>query len=233
MEAPANLKGRMALRWMGFFILLAMTVGSPALGADVKIFSNQAPSITDEAAVQPWELGVKFQSAKAGKITAIRYYKAKSETGTHTGRLWSAAGTGLAQVTFTGETGSGWQQATLAEPFAIAAQTTYVITVNANTHFVTSPGGLVKSIANPPLSTVEDGVNGLYGPMGIFPTQTYQGNNYFRDLVFVQEEVTSLGRPLAASNPSGISVSIDVKGKFIRKTVMARSACGIRFLLRP
>ena len=223
----------MGLGRIGFAVALGIAAGIPVAGVENKIFTNQVPSITDEAAVQPWELGVKFQSSKAGKITAIRYYKAKSETGTHTGRLWSAAGTGLAQATFTGETGSGWQQATLAEPFAIAAQTTYVITVNANTHFVTSPGGLVKSMPNPPLSTVEDGVNGLYGPMGIFPTHTFQGNNYFRDLVFVQEEVTSLGRLLAASNPSGISVSIDVKGKFIRKTVMARSACGIRFLLRP
>ena len=39
-------------------------------------------------------------------MTGIRFYKAAANTGTHIGSLWSAAGTRLAQATFTNETAS-------------------------------------------------------------------------------------------------------------------------------
>jgi hypothetical protein len=37
---------------------------------------------------------------------------------------------------------------------------------------------------NPPLRTVADGRNGLYGPPGQFPASTYQNSHYFRDILF-------------------------------------------------
>ncbi len=60
----------------------------------------------------PVELGVKFRADQDGFVTGIRFYKGSGNTGTHTGSLWSSSGTRLATVTFTGETGTGWQQAT-------------------------------------------------------------------------------------------------------------------------
>ena len=62
---------------------------------------------------------MRFTSANSGVIQAIRYYKPPSETGTHVGRIWSSTGQQLASVTFTNETGSGWQQQTLASPLVI------------------------------------------------------------------------------------------------------------------
>ena len=62
------------------------------------------------------ELGVKFRADRAGTATGVRFYKAAANTGTHTGSLWSATGTRLAQVTFTNETASGWQAATFSTP---------------------------------------------------------------------------------------------------------------------
>ena len=50
------------------------------------------------------ELGVKFKADYDGTITGIRFYKAAANTGTHIGSLWTAAGTRLAQATFTNET---------------------------------------------------------------------------------------------------------------------------------
>ena len=47
------------------------------------------------------ELGVKFKADYNGTITGVRFYKAAANTGTHIGSLWSAAGTRLAQATFT------------------------------------------------------------------------------------------------------------------------------------
>ena len=91
------------------------------------IWSNAAtpanPSANDSAAV---ELGVKFESSTAGYVTGIRFYKGSGNTGTHVGHLWTSTGTLLATATFTGETATGWQQVTFANPVAIAANTVYV-----------------------------------------------------------------------------------------------------------
>ena len=46
----------------------------------------------------------------------MRFYKSPGETGTHVGRIWTEGGTQLAQVTFTGETTSGWQTEELVDP---------------------------------------------------------------------------------------------------------------------
>src|SRR5687767_13871869 len=74
------------------------------------VFTSQTPTATDTDG--PYEMGMKFKSAQVGNITQIRYYKYSGESGTHIGRLWSAGGTELTSVTFTGETASGWQTAT-------------------------------------------------------------------------------------------------------------------------
>ena len=54
------------------------------------------------------EVGVRFQTSTAGTVTALRYYKpAGSPAATKTGHLWSATGSLLALVIFTGRTASG------------------------------------------------------------------------------------------------------------------------------
>ena len=79
------------------------------------LFTTQVPdgATTDGPGVN-YELGTRFTSAVAGQITAIRFYKAANESGTHTGRIWSASGQQLASVVFSGESASGWQQQALA-----------------------------------------------------------------------------------------------------------------------
>ena len=68
-------------------------------------------------------------------ITAIRFFKGLRNTGTHIGNLWTAEGTHLGSVTFTNETASGWQQATLSPPVSVAANTTYVVSYYAPNGF--------------------------------------------------------------------------------------------------
>jgi len=86
-------------------------------------------SASDSNAV---ELGVKFRTTVNGYITALRFYKGPANTGTHVGNLWTSTGSLLASVTFTNETASGWQQATLPSPVAITANTTYVASYHTN-----------------------------------------------------------------------------------------------------
>lgn len=150
------------------------------------IFTNQVPSIANASDDVAYELGMKFQSAQAGQINAIRYWKAASETGTHIGRIWASTdGSVLASVTFSNETASGWQQQALSTPLNIQANTTYVVSVNTNSFFAISYYVLASSIVNGDLSSVADGNNGVFGSPSSLPTNSYRNSNYFRDIVFV------------------------------------------------
>ncbi len=149
----------------------------------------------------PLEIGVKFQSERAGLITAIRFYKDASNTGAHVGHLWSAAGTLLATATFTGETASGWQQAPLDNAVSVTANTTYIASYYAPVGRYSYDSGYFNSTrTNSPLSapdTASSGGNGVYryGTGTLFPDQTFGAANYWVDLVFVD----SLAPPTVTS----------------------------------
>ncbi|GDY13784.1 hypothetical protein LBMAG53_26620 [Planctomycetota bacterium] len=164
-----------------------------ASGGSVRLFDGLTPTQADVTDNQPYELGLRWRSSQAGVITAIRHWRSPSETGSHIGRLWSASGTQLASVTFTAETASGWQEAALATPVAIAADTTYVVSVNINSRYPCTVGGLAESVLRPPLSTIVGG-NGVFGSVGTFPTQSWNNSNYFRDVVFRSNSPTRIIR---------------------------------------
>jgi hypothetical protein len=150
------------------------------------VFTNQAPSISDFTDGVPYELGMKFRSSTGGQINTIRFWKAPSETGTHTGKIWTAAGTLLESVTFSNETASGWQEEALSTPVTIQADTTYVVSVNINSYYVATYDELASPIVNGDLSSVADGNNGVFnGTAGAFPSNSYRNTNYYRDIDFV------------------------------------------------
>lgn len=144
-------------------------------------------SAADTAAV---ELGVKFRSSAPGYILGVRFYKGSQNTGTHSARIWTAAGQQLASVTFRNETPSGWQQADFATPVPVAANTTYVVSYraprgrySADAYFF-SAGPLTKG----PLTALQSGTEGgngvyRYGAVG-FPNSTWNAANYWVDVVF-------------------------------------------------
>ncbi|MGZ3803656.1 MAG: DUF4082 domain-containing protein, partial [Pseudobdellovibrionaceae bacterium] len=151
------------------------------------VFTTQLPTDLNntDGPTSDYELGMGFTSSVNGQIKAIRFYKGSLEAGSHIGRIWSSTGQLLASVTFTSETASGWQQQLLLSPLSIQANTEYIVTVNTtNTYYVSTQFGLVTSIIHGNLSSVV-GNNGVFGPVGQFPTQTWNSMNYFRDIVFV------------------------------------------------
>src|SRR6185503_3542687 len=92
--------------------------------AQTTIFSaSTVPAFPNATDGSPIETGVKFRVTTAGYITGIRFYKGASNTGTHIGHLWSSTGTKLAEITFTGESASGWQQMSFTTPVAVAINT--------------------------------------------------------------------------------------------------------------
>lgn len=170
----------------------ALTV-NPASGSGEAISiwpATAIPAVLSDPDTNAVELGVKFRSSVAGQVTGVRFYKASTNRGTHTGSLWSANGTRLATVTFTNETSSGWQQATFSTPVTITANTTYVVSYyaprgrySADSRYFTGKGAV-----NGPLQALASGVNGgngvyRYGTSS-FPTSTYNDCHYWVDVVF-------------------------------------------------
>jgi chitodextrinase len=168
------------------------------------------------------ELGVKFRTDVAGTVTAIKFYKAANNTGTHTGKIWTATGTQLASGTFTNETASGWQTLILSSPVSILANTTYIASYHApvgrywaSNNFFSSSG-----VINGELRALQNGVDGgngvyAYGPSS-FPNQSYQSTNYWVDVVFLPDggavnNPPTVSIPQIAPNPRTTPIaSIDI-----------------------
>jgi hypothetical protein len=115
-------------------------------------------------------------------VTAIRFYKGSSNTGTHTGYLWRAGGTKLATVTFTGETASGWQTAILSTPVRLTVGTEYRVGMYSTSKFYAlTSNGLATAVTNGPISTLATG--GAYSNSTSYPSTTSK-NKYWVDIIF-------------------------------------------------
>ncbi|HLI55575.1 MAG TPA: DUF4082 domain-containing protein, partial [Actinomycetota bacterium] len=154
------------------------------------ILGTATPAVADGGST-PAVLGVAFESSVAGSITGIRFYKASTNTGTHIGSLWTATGTLLASVTFTGESASGWQTASFSSAVAIAANTVYVASYSAPSgHWSYTAQGFATSVSSGPLTALASSAapsgNGLYNTntTNSFPNLTYNANDYYVDVVF-------------------------------------------------
>jgi predicted RNA-binding protein with TRAM domain len=162
---------------------------SGAVTPEATIFDFATPPVVDSGDTTSVELGVKFKADHDGAITGIRFYKAEANTGTHVGSLWTAGGTRLAQATFTGETGSGWQTATFSSPVPVTAATTYVASYFAPAgHYSAAGQGLASAVDNPPLHAIgnDTSANGVYAyaTASTFPTNTYGSSNYYVDVLY-------------------------------------------------
>ena len=170
---------------------VAVTVGARTCPCTVW-GASAAPSSGPDPDTASTEVGVKFRTDVAGQITGLRFYKQAGNTGTHVGHLWTSTGSQLAAVTFTGESATGWQQATFATPVSVSPGVTYVASYlapngrySADTNFFAN-GGLDA----PPLHLLADGAdgtNGVYGYFGApggFPTEAWLSANYWVDVVF-------------------------------------------------
>ncbi|MDZ4090955.1 MAG: DUF4082 domain-containing protein [Arthrobacter sp.] len=156
-------------------------------GTDQTLFGSLLPATPaatgDNSSI---ELGTAFSVTVAGSATGIRFYKGAGNTGTHVGSLWTAAGERLAQVTFTNETATGWQTASLSAPVALEPGQGYVVSYLApNGNYPYTAAFFAEPWINGVL-TAPGGQNGLYqyGSGGSVPTNSWNSTNYFVDVVF-------------------------------------------------
>ncbi len=199
---------------------ISISVSGGSTTGTYSIFAPSAsPQIPFENDGTPLTLGVKFRSSQAGFITGIRYYKPNGATGTRTGILWSATGTKLAEVQFTNETSSGWQQALFSSPVPIVANSTYIAAYfSSSGDYCSSNPYFTTAVVNGPLRALangEDGGNGVYryGSPAALPNSTYGSSNYFVDVVFsnatdTEPPVVNTVSPASGSGNASLTTTI-------------------------
>ncbi|MGZ3769850.1 MAG: DUF4082 domain-containing protein [Bdellovibrio sp.] len=166
-----------------------LSVQAAPISGGQSLFTSQVPSGLNNNDGMDYELGMRFTANTSGKIAAIKFYKSSMESGSHVGKIYSSSGALLASVAFANESASGWQQAVLASPLAISANTEYTVSVNtAAGYYVDTVSGLASMVSNGNLSSVVS-CNGVYGNVGALPTSCWMDSNYFRDVVFVADTI--------------------------------------------
>ncbi|MCA1453721.1 DUF4082 domain-containing protein [Bradyrhizobium sp. BRP22] len=177
---------------------------------DAGLFSSaDTPAVLSDPDSGGINLGVHFLASANGTITGIKFYKGTNDTGTHTGSLWSSNGTLLATVTFTNETASGWQTATFSNPVTITAGTSYVASFHSDGHYTSTAEYFTSDHVNGVLTAPTDAGVYTYGDDNLFPTSTFNGTNYWVDVVFDTGGAPSTNQPPIANNDSGFTTPQD------------------------
>jgi uncharacterized protein (DUF1800 family) len=208
-----NLQSKIAFppgRALRLLPLLAIASCLQLYGQETLFTNSARPLVTTDPDQSAVELGVRFQSAVPGSITAIRFFKGPLNTGTHTGSIWDASGKLLAKAQFVNETAFGWQTVVLASPVQIAANTPYIASYLAPNGRYSTSNDFFKSAETKsgnltaPRNTTQT-PNGVYryGTTGGFPTATYNSTNYWVDVVFTAASANPPTNP--APTPAVIS----------------------------
>jgi hypothetical protein len=197
--------------------------------------ASATPTLIDSNDGTSIEVGVKFRSDTTGYIAGLRFYKAPANLGTHVAHIWSGSGNLLGSATFTGETGSGWQQVTFSNPILVYANTSYVASYFAPVgHYSASSNYFGSGVDSPPLHALANGVDGsnglyLYTASGGFPASSFNSTNYWVDVVFTPAQSYSVsgiitgtggsGATLTLSGPLSATTTADGNGNYTFNTV--------------
>ncbi|MBB3326110.1 DUF4082 domain-containing protein [Microlunatus antarcticus] len=161
-------------------------------------------------------LGLKFTPTTTGFVKGLRYWRDASNTGTHTGALYSATGQKLAGLTFD-DSGTGWQTASFSTNVPVTAGTTYVASYYApKGHYAADLNYFTNPVVNTPLASADPG--SLYAYGDTFPDHSYANTNYYVDVVFDTNDdaalqVSSITPPKGST---GVATTTAVSATFSR-----------------
>ncbi|TDQ05513.1 DUF4082 domain-containing protein [Labedaea rhizosphaerae] len=172
------------------------------------LFQNSAPTTVDSADGSAIEVGTKFTTSVNATVTGVRFYKATTNTGTHTGSIWNSAGARLVTGTFTGESASGWQTLNFTTPLQIRAGQTYVVSYTApNGHYsvdagyFTGKGAGIVPLTAPATGGVAGG-NGVFRYGSGFPSDSFNGGNYWVDPVVTTATADNVAPTVSSTAPA-------------------------------
>jgi len=192
------------------------TIWNPAIG----------PTTADSGDTNSIEVGVQFRSDNDGVITGLRFYKASTNTGTHVGHLWTSSGALLGTVTFTAESGSGWQEVQFASPIPITANTVYVASYFAPSGHYSADSTYFSTVGydDAPLHALANGVaggDGVYiysATPGVFPTTNFNATNYWVDVVLVSGSTFDISGNIGGLGGVGATVSLSGSANAVTTT---------------
>jgi hypothetical protein len=184
--------------------------------------SAPAPAAVDSD-TSSVELGTRFTAAAAGQATGVRFYKTSANRGTHTGTLWTSAGTALGKVTFSGETSTGWQTATFATPITLDAGASYVVSYHASYGRYIATERFTGASASAKLQIPSSNVGVYaYGTASSFPNSSWRSTQYWVDLTFASGAGSTTSTPVA--NPSATATPTPSTTPSATPTLSASSA---------
>ncbi len=214
----------------------------PGSGISVTVIPGATISLFNPAATSPYgggnapalvgpvldtgsvELGIMFQTAAAGTVTGIRFYKNPWNTGTHVGNLWSTTGTLLGSATFANETASGWQQANLTSPVTLTPGTTYIVSYHSSGgNYSADPNYFTAPRTSGPLKAPVNGGNSVfaYGAANsVFPANSGGLDNYWVDVIFARAGGAG-NLPPTANNVSGLVATMNTPLTIPAATILA------------
>ncbi len=160
------------------------------------------------------ELGVKFSASTAGTVTGVRFWKDSINIDSHAASLWSSTGQLLASTTFANETASGWQEVLFSQPVQITAGTTYVASYHNNESYSAADGYFGTPLTKGSLTAPANAGVYAYSSSVVFPSSTYNSDNYWVDVLFVASgsppPPPAITSPLTASGTVGVAFSYTI-----------------------
>ncbi|WP_169735482.1 DUF4082 domain-containing protein [Actinokineospora inagensis] len=191
---------------LGSTVTRPVTVG--AQQCPCTLFGSQTPTTVDGGDAAAIEVGTKFTTSVNATVTGVRFYKATTNTGSHTGSLWTSAGQLLATGNFSGETASGWQTLNFTSPVQIRSGQTYIASYYAPTghysvdagYFNTKGAGIVPLTA--PATGNTPGGNGVFKYGAGFPNGSYNGGNYWVDPVITTDTADNTPPVVSSVTPA-------------------------------
>jgi hypothetical protein len=151
---------------------------------------STVPAVTAANDTDAIEVGTKFRVDAPGRITGVRFYKGAGNGGTHVGSVWRSDGALLGNVTFAGESATGWQQANFTTAVDVVPGTTYIVSYYApQGRYAVNGGYFSTGVDNGVIHALVSGVDGgngvyRYGSGGGFPTGSFNAGNYWVDIVY-------------------------------------------------
>jgi hypothetical protein len=228
-------RGERILWKFGFLLsilLIACSASRASLAqSPISIFGNAVPSNAVQADSAAVTLGVKFWSSQPGAVSGIRFYRGHTNAYGYTVRLYTAAGSLLAQATTSQDTCTVpcWEQVNFSAPVSISANTTYVVAYyTSNGYYADTNYGLTNGATNGPLVAPASGVsggNGVYVYAKGFPTSTWKASNYYVDIVFTP----SAPSLILSFNPPNPSIASNTTAGTVVATIAASWSNGASF----
>ena len=203
----------------------AVVTRSVQVTCPCSVFGAEVPAIPAADDGSAAELGLRFTPVADGYVSGVRFYKGTGNGGTHTGSLWSATGQRLAQVTFQGESATGWQSAQFSNPVAVSAGQTYVVSYTApqGRYSVQLDAFAAAGLEAHPLR-VAGGFGatpaGVYANAGQFPVLSHRSANYYVDVLFttVDESPLTVMYRTPLPDSSSVPATTTVTGTFSKPT---------------